>query len=145
MLRAAADLVVGRRRGVVVRRFTLAPIVQYEHGDLRRLKNPQSRDPNITRFSTSAVKLQQDRHEADYDPLHCVSKADAISSSGSPVAPSRASRTLLRTKKSLPDAPSLQGTEAITRPVISSEREGPEPQSVSAAAVWLASVVSISS
>jgi hypothetical protein len=29
-----------------------------EPGDLRRLKNPQSSDSNITRFSTSAVKLQ---------------------------------------------------------------------------------------
>lgn len=32
----------------------------------------RSRDPNITNFVTSAVKLQQDRHEADYDPLHRV-------------------------------------------------------------------------
>jgi uncharacterized protein (UPF0332 family) len=80
MLRAAADLVVGAATRRSSPKIYARAYRAIEHGDLRRLKNPQSRDPNITRLSTSAVKLQQDRHEADYDPLHRVSKADAISS-----------------------------------------------------------------
>lgn len=80
-LKSAAELVVGLSARSSTPEVYARVYRAIDHGDLRNRLNEtrvRSISLNMGKFAAAVVQLQQDRHRADYDPLHPVIKADAI-------------------------------------------------------------------